>query len=232
MKLITPILVAVLITAGILTLSGKVSEIGITVSENTFINFQLNYQLLLLGLALLSMVCSYLLNPESFKSVLSFGNISAIGEELKIFGIKKGDSWLKTGISLSIFISIVTGTFMYFQLKGQTIDYSLLKTGLFWILLFSLTNSFSEEMIYRVGINSPLADLLSPNKIFLISAIIFGVAHIQGMPNGIGGVILAGLLGYVLSKSVYETNGVFWAWLIHFLQDVIIIGTLYLMKSS
>ena len=89
MKLITPILVAVLITAGILTLSGKVSEIGITVSENTFINFQLNYQLLLLGLALLSMVCSYLLNPESFKSVLSFGNISAIGEELKIFGIKK-----------------------------------------------------------------------------------------------------------------------------------------------
>jgi membrane protease YdiL (CAAX protease family) len=87
-------------------------------------------------------------------------------------------------------------------------------------------------MIYRVGINSPLADLLSPNKIFLISAIIFGVAHIQGMPNGIGGVILAGLLGYVLSKSVYETNGVFWAWLIHFLQDVIIIGTLYLMKSS
>mgnify|MGYP001791444643 CR=1 FL=1 len=232
MKIITPIIIAILITAGILTLSGKASKIGITISENSFINFQINYQLLLLSFALLSMISSYILNSESFKSILSVGNISAVGEELKIFGIKKGDSWLKTGISLSIFISLATATFMYFQLKGQTIDYGLLKTGLFWIIILSFTNSFSEEIIYRVGINGPLASILSPNKIFLVSALIFGIAHFQGVPNGIVGVILAGLLGYVLSKSVHETNGIFWAWLIHFLQDVIIIGSLYLMKSS
>jgi membrane protease YdiL (CAAX protease family) len=87
-------------------------------------------------------------------------------------------------------------------------------------------------MIFRVGINGPLTNLLSPNKIYLISAVIFGVAHFQGMPSGIIGVILAGLLGYVLSKSIHETNGIFWAWLIHFLQDIIIIGSLYLLKSS
>lgn len=232
MKIITPITLAVLITAGILTLSGQANRIGIKVSENSFINFQMNYQILLFGLALLSMISSYILNPESFKSILSVGNISAIGEELKIVGIKKGDSWLKTGISLSVFISLATGIFMYFQLKGQTIDYGLLKTGLFWIIIFSLTNSFSEEIIYRIGINGPLANLLSPKKIFLISAVIFGLAHFQGMPNGVIGIILAGLLGYVLSKSVHETNGIFWAWLIHFLQDVIIIGVLCLLKSS
>ena len=178
------------------------------------------------------MISSYILNPESLKSILSIGNLSAVGEELKIFGIKKGDSWLKTGVSLSIFISLATGIFMYFQLKGQTIDYSLLKTGFLWIILFSFTNSFAEEMIFRVGINAPLTNLLSPNKIFFISAVIFGVAHFQGMPSGIIGVILAGLLGYVLSKSIHETNGIFWAWLIHFLQDIIIIGSLYLLKSS
>jgi membrane protease YdiL (CAAX protease family) len=155
-----------------------------------------------------------------------------LGEELKMFGIKKGDSWLKTGISLSIVISLATGIFMYFQLKGQEVDYSLLKTGILWIFLFSLTNSFSEEVIYRVGINGPLNNLISPKTIFLISAIIFGLAHFQGMPNGIVGVFLAGVLGYVLSKSVHETNGIFWAWFIHFLQDVIIIGSLFLTKSS
>ena len=80
---------------------------------------------------------------------------------------------------------------MYFQLKGQTIDYSLLKTGFLWVILFSLTNSFAEEMIFRVGINGPLTNLLSPNKIFVISAVIFGVAHFQGMPSGIIGIILA-----------------------------------------
>ena len=52
------------------------------------------------------------------------------------------------------------------------------------------------------------------------------------MPSGVIGILLAGLLGYVLSKSIYETNGIFWAWFIHFLQDVIIIGSLYLIKST
>jgi membrane protease YdiL (CAAX protease family) len=232
MKITISILVVGLITAGILTLSGQATKIGISLSESNYVNFQINYQLLLLGFALLSMISSYFLNPDSFKSILSIGNVSAMGEELKIFGIKKGDSWLKTGLSLSIVITLVTAIFMYFQLKGQNIDYGLLKKGLFWIVLFSSTNSFSEEIIYRVGINGPLADLLSPNTIFLISGIIFGIAHIQGVPNGVIGLVLAGLLGYVLSKSVYETNGLFWAWTIHFLQDVIIIGSLYLIKSS
>jgi membrane protease YdiL (CAAX protease family) len=232
MKIITPIALAILFTAGILFLSGQASKIGVTVNQNSYVNFQFNYQLMLLGIALVSLVFSYLQNPESVKSILSLGNISAAGEELKILGIKQGDSWLKTGISLSIVISVVTGIFMYFQLESQNVDYGLLSMGFLWIILFSLTNSFSEEMIYRVGINGPLMDVLSPGKIFLISAVIFGAAHFQGMPSGIIGILLAGLLGYILSKSVHETNGIFWAWLIHFLQDVIIIGSLYLMKSS
>jgi membrane protease YdiL (CAAX protease family) len=231
MKILAPILLAVSFTVSILFLSSHSYKIGISISENTYLNFQINYQMMLLGIAIISMITSYFLNPESFKSILSIGNISAPGEELKIFAIKKGDSWLKTGISLSIVISLVTGIFMFFQLKGQNIDYGLLWAGLLWIFLFSFTNSFSEEMIYRVGINGPLTGILSPNKIYFISAIIFGIAHFQGMPNGIFGVILAGLLGYILSKSVYETNGIFWAWLIHFLQDVIIIGSIYLLKS-
>jgi len=230
MKIITPIIIALLITIGILTLSGQNNTIGLTTSQNNFVNIQINHQFLLLGLSLLSMISSYLLNPESFKSFLSFGNISAKGEELKIFGIKKGDSWLKTGTSLSFFISLVTALFMYFQLKGQNIDYGTIKKGFFWIIIFSLTNSFSEEIIYRIGINGPLAKLISPNKIFLISSVIFGIAHYQGIPNGVIGVILAGILGYVLSKSVHETNGIFWAWFIHFLQDIIIFTSIFLLK--
>jgi membrane protease YdiL (CAAX protease family) len=232
MKIITPIALTSIFTIAILLLSGQAARLGISLHQNSYINFQINYQLVLLGLAFVSLISSYFLNPEGVKSILSFGNISALGEEFKLFGIKKGDSWLKTGISLSIVISLVTGIFMYFQLKGQEVDYSLLKSGILWIFLFSLTNSFSEEVIYRVGINGPLNNLISPKTIFLISAIIFGLAHFQGMPNGIVGVFLAGVLGYVLSKSVHETNGIFWAWFIHFLQDVIIIGSLFLTKSS
>lgn len=232
MKIITPIALTIIFTIAIFMLSGQATRIGIHFNQNSYLNFQINYQLILLGLAFVSLISSYFLNPEGVKSILSFGNISAVGEELKIFGIKKGDNWLKTGISLSIVISLATGTFMYVQLKGQEVDYSLLKTGILWIFLFSFMNSFSEEMIYRVGINGPLYNLISPNTIFLISAIIFGLAHFEGMPNGVIGVIMAGILGYILSKSIHETNGFFWAWFIHFLQDVIIIGSIYLIKSS
>jgi ABC-type Fe3+-siderophore transport system permease subunit len=52
------------------------------------------------------------------------------------------------------------------------------------------------------------------------------------MPSGIIGISLAGILGFVLAKSIFETQGFFWAWLIHFLQDVVIIGSLYLMNKA
>ena len=232
MKIILPILLTTIFTLCILSLSAYSYKLGIEISAYDFINFQVNYQVILLGIALISLCSSYYLNPESVKSIFSLGHLSATGTELKIFGIKEGDSWVKTGLSLCLFISLATGIFMYLQLKDQVINYSLLKTGFFWVILFSLMNSFSEEVIYRVGINGPLVNLLAPNRIFFISALIFGLAHFKGMPNGLVGITMAGLLGYVLSKSVYETNGIFWAWLIHFLQDIIIIGSIFLIKSS
>jgi hypothetical protein len=36
------------------------------------------------------------------------------------------------------------------------------------------------------------------------------------------GVLLAAFIGWFLSKSMIETQGFFWAWFIHFLQDVVI----------
>lgn len=232
MKIISPILLTIILTVAILFGSGYTHKLAISASTYTYINFQINYQILLFIIATISMISSYGLNPTSFKSIIALGHISAPAKELKFFGIHAGDSWLKTGISLSLFISLATGTFMYFQLKKEVVHFDLLYHGLLWIILFALTNSFSEEIIFRVGINGPLSGLIAPKNIHLISGVLFGLAHFQGMPNGVIGIILAGLLGYILSKSVSETNGIFWAWFIHFLQDIIIIGGLYLINEA
>lgn len=231
-KIILPILLCLIYTFGILLLPSQASKINFSFTGNSYLNSQFNFQLVLLGIACISMLSTYLLNPEGFKTMFATGNITATGKELKFFGIKEGDTWLKTGLSLVLVISLVTATFMYFQLQNHKVDYGLLKSGIIWILLFSLSNSFSEEMIFRLGLNVPLDNVLSSKYIFLLSAIIFGLAHFYGMPSGFIGIILAGVLGYVLSKSLHETQGVFWAWLIHFLQDVIIIGSIYLMKNG
>lgn len=230
-KTLIPISFTVLFTIGLLFAGSLGKKLNFEISTNGYINGQFNYQIILLLITVISILVTYLLNPQNFNNFFSFGQISAAGEELKLFGIKKGDSWLRTGLSLSLVITTVTGIFMYFQARQANINWSALQTGILWIILFSLTNSFGEEMIFRLGIISPLKGLIAPMTIFLISAVLFGIPHFAGMPNGIIGATLAGILGFVLAKSMYETNGFFWAWFIHFLQDLVIIGSLYLMHK-
>ena len=101
-----------------------------SVSQNDYLNFQFNYQFLLLLISLLSLTVTYFLNKKIL-NYFTFGDISTPAKELKLFGIKANDSWLKTGISLTIFISLATATFMYFQLKQSQVNWDLLKSGIF-----------------------------------------------------------------------------------------------------
>jgi hypothetical protein len=231
-KTILPIVLTLIFTAGLLLAGSYSKKLGLTITSNNYLNGQFNYQILLLIITALSLLTNFLLNKTHFLNYFSFGQISAVGNDLKLFGIKQGDSWIKTGLSLCLVISVITATFMYFQLKQTNFYWSTLQSGIFWIILFSLTNSFGEEMIYRLGVVSPLKGLYAPTTIFFISALLFGLPPFAGMPNGIIGATMAGILGFVLAKSMFETNGFFWAWTIHFLQDVIIIGTLYLTNSN
>lgn len=48
------------------------------------------------------------------------------------------------------------------------------------------------------------------------------MGHYYGAPYGITGVLMAYFLGWFLGKSIIETKGIFWAWMIHFVQDFLI----------
>jgi membrane protease YdiL (CAAX protease family) len=231
-KIILPICMTIIFTLALLLSGGLPKKMGLAISSNSYINLQISYQIILLFITGLSILVTFLINRENFMTYFSLGQITIPGNELHLFGIKRGDSWLKTGLSLCVVITSVTAIFMYFQLKKVDVNWSILQSGVIWILLFSVTNSFGEEMIFRLGLVSPLTGLLSPTTIFFISAIIFGLAHVNGMPSGIIGITLAAILGFVLAKSVFETQGFFWAWMIHFLQDVVIIGSLYLINTA
>ena len=58
--------------------------------------------------------------------------------------------------------------------------------------------------------------------IAILSGVLFGGVHYFGIPGGLIGVALAGFLGWLLTKSITKTRGVFWAWSLHFLQDLVI----------
>jgi hypothetical protein len=98
------------------------------------------------------------------------------------------------------------------------------------VLLISLTNSFGEEMIYRFAINGNLINNTPKITVIVISAVLFGLPHYMGFPSGIIGIIMAGFLGYILSKITYETQGIVIAWTIHFIQDIIIFTALFMIN--
>lgn len=57
-------------------------------------------------------------------------------------------------------------------------------------------------------------------------------AHYYGNPPALSGMLLATFLGYLLGKSMLATTGSRWAWLIHWLQDIIIFSFLVMGWSS
>ena len=88
------------------------------------------------------------------------------------------------------------------------------------ILLAAALNAFNEEVTYKASFLSVLEGPVGPHQAVYMVAAYFGIGHYYGVPYGVIGVLLAGFLGWFLAKSMQETRGLFWAWFIHFWQDV------------
>ena len=90
------------------------------------------------------------------------------------------------------------------------------------VLLFAAMNAFNEEMTYRSTMIAGLEKVVGSKHALWNAALFFGIGHYFGVPYGVVGVLMATFLGWFLGKAMIETRGFFWAWLIHFLQDVLI----------
>jgi hypothetical protein len=90
------------------------------------------------------------------------------------------------------------------------------------ILLFAAMNAFYEEMTYRASMLATLEPFAGTKQAWAMSALFFGIAHFYGIPYSWIGVLLATFNGWLLGKAMLETRGMFWAWWMHFLQDIVI----------
>jgi len=210
----------------------KFGHSGNQMLGNSYLSFQLKYQAILLASVLLSLGVIFLLSRSQFLSFFRIGNISAPSSAVNWLGIKTGEKWSSIGINMLVIISLVTATFLFFQFRKMPISWSIVLVNFHWIILFSLLNAFSEEMIFRFGVVISLNSIVPVSAIILISAISFGVVHYGGTPGGFIGIVLAGIMGFILCKSLIETQGVFWAILIHCVQDILIISSIVLSNKS
>jgi len=160
---------------------------------------------------------------------LTKGDLSIKAERIEWLGIKWNSiTWGRLALISALLISIGTLLLTVITVTGFSVPRRLeeLPMNLPLIILFALGNSFSEGIVYRSAIMGPLKKVLCKNHVLLIAAVFFGIGHYYGAPSGVVGVAMSILLGWFMCRSMYETGGFVSAWIIHFMQDVVIFSAI------
>lgn len=208
--------------------AGVLSFLGFSqATDRSDMSTMFRYQFLCLGVSAIAMLAIKVVTKQDFE-FLRFGTLHAQASEIRILGVKSGESWTRVGITFALVVSIVTATFMYvsFSSSFSSVTSSMWVTALGLALPLSAMNAFNEELVTRWTIVEGLKGTQYFSFAPIISALIFGIAHYFGTPGGFIGVLMAGFLGWLLTKSLQGTGGLGWAWIIHFIQDVIILTVL------
>jgi membrane protease YdiL (CAAX protease family) len=150
------------------------------------------------------------------------GQVDAPIKPVRWLGFPKPEPWTRFGGQWVIYISL--GMLAFLIIGGRPSPQSFLQAApmLPAVLVLAAMNAFNEELTYRSTLLASLERVVGPRQALWNAALFFGLAHYFGVPYGILGVVMSTFLGWMLGKSMLETRGFFWAWLIHFVQDVLI----------
>ncbi|NSW53981.1 MAG: CPBP family intramembrane metalloprotease [Anaerolineae bacterium] len=157
------------------------------------------------------------------------GDLSVKASRIGWLGIEEDKiSWGKLSVISALLIAAGTFLLTLATVTGFSLSstFSRLPSLLPLIVLFALVNSFSEGVVYRSAVLGPLMEVLPKDSIIIVAAAFFGFAHFYGAPGGIIGVMMSGVLGWYMCRSMYETRGIVSAWIIHFFQDIVIFSTI------
>ena len=203
----------------------------ISMFDKDIINFYAGYELSAIIVSTSFMLVLYLLADKLRLSYLNLKKIDGIVRPAPWVRIKPkdGEGWRIIGVTIGSIITLVTGVVVYFQtVSGNGLAFRFFPE-IPLILLFAFMNSFTEEVIFRLSYTTIVAnEKMSPRISEFLSAAVFGGVHYFGIaPSGIAGAVMAAFIGWFLAKSINETKGFFWAWTIHFAQDVVIMYVLF-----
>ena len=188
----------------------------------SFTREMLGIQVRRVAVALVVIGALYALGYRREDFFLVRGQLDAPIEPVRWLGFPKPDPWTHFGGQFAVYISL--GTLVFLVIGGRPSPAALLGAlpVLPAVLLFAAMNAFAEEMTYRASLLATLEDPIGPRHALWLTAAFFGIGHFYGVPYGPIGVVLATFLGWMMGKAMLETRGFFWAWFIHFLQDVLI----------
>jgi hypothetical protein len=188
--------------------------------NSSFNVYMLAEQSLNLLVSLLMIGALLLMGKRPRDFFLAMGDTAAPVEPIRWLGVKQGTRWSSFGWWLTLFISLGTLAFLVIAGRPSLDVLARMLPFLPAVLLAAACNAFTEEVSYKASFLSVLEGPVGPRQALLMVAAYFGLGHYYGVPYGVAGVLMAALMGWLLAKSMQETRGLFWAWFIHFWQDV------------
>lgn len=146
-----------------------------------------------------------------------------------LFWVRRPYSWTRLAVELIIIFGVVLPLYLALTIRPNIHMLGNAIVLLPFIILAAAMNALNEEFQYRSAFLARLGPVFGDQQSLWLTAVLFGLGHWFGQPSGPIGVLLAGYAGWIWGKSMQETKGITWAWLIHFIQDVVILTFLAML---
>jgi membrane protease YdiL (CAAX protease family) len=153
---------------------------------------------------------------------LCIGNPAAPAQPIPFLGLRKPVPWNWLGPAFILVFALVLAPYLYLTVHPNfNVSERILRT-LPWSLAVAVLNAASEEFQFRSVLLAHLRESFRPAEAVLLTAVFFGLGHYYGQPSGPLGVLMAGFAGWIWARSMVDTRGGLWAFLIHITQDIVI----------
>jgi membrane protease YdiL (CAAX protease family) len=150
------------------------------------------------------------------------GNLAAPAQPIRFLGLRKPVPWTWLGPAFMLVFALALAPYLYLTVHPNfNVSERILRTFP-WSLAVAILNAASEEFQFRSVLLAHLRNVFRPGEAVLLTAVFFGVGHYYGQPSGPLGVAMAGFAGWIWARSMVDTRGGVWAFLIHMFQDMVI----------
>ena len=174
-------------------------------------------RLLRIGAVAVMLVVLLLMGLRRRDFYLAVGDLKATAEPTRLRIPNSPEPWTRFGRNYAL---ISVGLLLFFLIPALKPSLANISIGLvLFAVVCAAMNSFAEEFLYRSALIPQVLPLFGKGATLMLVPAWFGLAHYFGVPNGLTGVLLAGVGGWFFAKSMIETHGMAWAWFLHFLAD-------------
>jgi membrane protease YdiL (CAAX protease family) len=150
------------------------------------------------------------------------GDLAAPAGPIPFLGLRKSIRWTWLGPAIILVFAAALAPYFYLTVHPNfDVSERIIRT-LPWSIAVAAVNAASEEFQFRSVLLAHLKGNFAAGEAILLTAVFFGIGHFFGQPSGLLGVLMAGFAGWIWARSMIETRGGLWAFIIHMLQDMVI----------